>query len=68
VEAPTLAAFVDLYLAQHGGEPETVAKLGWLLENGSSIALPTNVPEDAARRRRASRVPQMCPECVPPGT
>ena len=32
MEAPTLAAFVDLYLAQHGGEPETVAKLGWLLE------------------------------------
>jgi integrase len=31
VEAPTLSEVVDLYLAQHGGEPETVAKLRWLL-------------------------------------
>src|SRR5213080_2205455 len=31
VEAPRLREFVDLYLAQHGGEPETVAKLRWLL-------------------------------------
>jgi hypothetical protein len=27
VEAPRLRELVDLYLAQHGGEPETVAKL-----------------------------------------
>ena len=31
VESPTLAEFVELYLAQHEGEPETTAKLRWLL-------------------------------------
>jgi integrase len=31
IEAPTLSDLVDLYLAQHCGEPETVAKLRWLL-------------------------------------
>jgi integrase len=31
VETPTLAEFVDVYLRQHGGEPETVDKLRWLL-------------------------------------
>jgi hypothetical protein len=31
VEAPTLSELVDVYLAQHDGEPETVAKLRWLL-------------------------------------
>jgi hypothetical protein len=31
VEAPKLSELIDLYLAQHGGEPETVAKLRWLL-------------------------------------
>jgi len=31
VEAPRLSELVDVYLAQHGGEPETVAKLRWLL-------------------------------------
>ena len=31
VESPTLAEFVDVYLAQHEGEPETTAKLRWLL-------------------------------------
>jgi predicted DNA-binding WGR domain protein len=31
VEAPTLSELVDLYLEQHGGEPETVEKLRWLL-------------------------------------
>jgi integrase len=31
VETPTLAEFVDFYLRQHGGEPETVDKLRWLL-------------------------------------
>src|SRR5207344_670831 len=30
-EAPTLADLVMVYLAQHGGEPETVEKLRWLL-------------------------------------
>jgi len=31
IEAPELADLVDVYLAQHGGEPETVEKLRWLL-------------------------------------
>ena len=31
METPTLAEFVDVYLAQHEGEPETVEKLRWLL-------------------------------------
>jgi integrase len=31
VESPTLTEFVDVYLAQHEGEPETAAKLRWLL-------------------------------------
>jgi hypothetical protein len=31
VESPTLTEFVDVYLAQHEGEPETTAKLRWLL-------------------------------------
>lgn len=30
-ETPTLAEFVDVYLAQHEGEPEMVEKLRWLL-------------------------------------
>jgi integrase len=32
VESPTLTEFVDVYLAQHEGEPETTAKLRWLLQ------------------------------------
>lgn len=31
VEAPRLRELVDVYLAQHGGEPETIEKLRWLL-------------------------------------
>jgi hypothetical protein len=31
VEAPMLRELVDVYLAQHEGEPETVEKLRWLL-------------------------------------
>lgn len=31
VETPTLREFVDIYLGQHGGEPETIDKLRWLL-------------------------------------
>jgi hypothetical protein len=31
VESPTLAEFLDLYLAQHEGELETTEKLRWLL-------------------------------------
>jgi hypothetical protein len=30
VEAPPLSELVEIYLAQHDGEPETVAKLRWL--------------------------------------
>ena len=31
VQAPRLSELVDIYLAQHDGEPETVEKLRWLL-------------------------------------
>jgi integrase len=31
VESPTLAEFVEVYLVQHEGEPETTEKLRWLL-------------------------------------
>lgn len=31
VETPTLREFIDIYLGQHGGEPETIDKLRWLL-------------------------------------
>jgi len=31
VESPTLTEFVEVYLAQHEGEPETTEKLRWLL-------------------------------------
>jgi integrase len=31
VESPTLSEFVEVYLAQHEGEPETTEKLRWLL-------------------------------------
>jgi hypothetical protein len=30
-EAPTLAELINVYLAQHDGEPETTDKLRWLL-------------------------------------
>ncbi|MGZ6589742.1 MAG: hypothetical protein ACXVHX_36460, partial [Solirubrobacteraceae bacterium] len=29
IETPTLSEFVELYLAQHAAEPETIAKLRW---------------------------------------
>jgi integrase len=32
VKSPTLAEFVEVYLAQHEGEPETTEKLRWLLQ------------------------------------
>jgi integrase len=31
IESPTLTEFVHVYLAQHEGEPDTTAKLRWLL-------------------------------------
>jgi integrase len=37
VETPTLAEFVDVYLAQHEGEPETVEKLRWLLSKAMRV-------------------------------
>ena len=36
-EAPTLAEFVELYLAQHDGEPETTEKLRWLLAKSVGV-------------------------------
>ena len=37
VESPTLAEFVEVYLAQHEGEPETTAKLRWLLQKAVRV-------------------------------
>jgi integrase len=37
VESPTLAEFVEVYLAQHEGEPETTAKLRWLLQKAVCV-------------------------------
>jgi len=36
-EAPTLAGLVELYLAQHDGEPETTEKLRWLLAKSVQV-------------------------------
>ena len=36
IEAPRLRELVDVYLAQHDGEPETVEKLDWLLAKALS--------------------------------
>jgi hypothetical protein len=36
-ETPTLAELVDVYLAQHDGEPETTEKLRWLLAKSVSV-------------------------------
>jgi integrase len=37
VQSPTLAEFVEVYLAQHDGEPETTAKLCWLLQKAVRV-------------------------------
>jgi integrase len=37
VEAPRLGEFVDFYLSQHGGQPETVEKLRWLLSKAVKV-------------------------------
>jgi len=37
VESPTLSDFVDAYLAQHDGEPETTEKLRWLLRKSVRV-------------------------------
>ena len=36
IETPTLTEFVELYLAQHDAEPETIAKLRWLLSKATA--------------------------------
>jgi transposase len=36
VETPTLSEFVDVYLAQHDAEPETIAELRWLLSKATA--------------------------------
>jgi hypothetical protein len=50
VETPTLAEFVDVYLRQHGGEPETVDKLRWLLAKRCACSA-IGVLASCARRR-----------------
>lgn len=37
VQAPRLSELVEVYLAQHDGEPETVEKLRWLLAKAARI-------------------------------
>jgi hypothetical protein len=37
LETPTLAEFVEVYLAQHEGDPETKAKLRWLLQKAVCV-------------------------------
>lgn len=36
VETPTLSELVEVYLAQHDTEPETIAKLRWLLSKATA--------------------------------
>jgi integrase len=36
VETPTLSEFAEVYLAQHDAEPETIAKLRWLLSKATA--------------------------------
>jgi integrase len=36
IETPTLTEFVELYLTQHDAEPETIAKLRWLLSKATA--------------------------------
>jgi integrase len=45
VESPTLAEFVVVYLAQHEGEPETTAKLRWLLQKAVRVFGETRLSE-----------------------
>ena len=51
VESPTLAEFVDVYLAQHEGEPETTEKLRWLLANRRCASSASRASRNSARRR-----------------
>lgn len=55
VETPTLAEFVEIYLAQHDTEPETIEKLRWLLSKATARFgdLPSNelAPADIAAWR-----------------
>jgi transposase len=36
VETPTLSEFVEMYLAQHDAEPETINNLRWLLSKATA--------------------------------
>jgi hypothetical protein len=45
-----LAEFVDVYLRQHGGEPETVDKLRWLLAKSVRV-FGDRVSASCARRK-----------------
>ena len=61
IEAPPLRELVEIYLAQHDGEPETVEKLRWLLAKAvdpfghrriSHLLTSTGRPPPAERRFR----------------
>ena len=73
VEAPTLRELVDVYLAQHDGETETVDKLRWLLAKAvrsfgdrriTTFAQPRSRPgECRSRPAIASRRPRRSGRC-----
>jgi integrase len=52
----TLAALAEEYLAQHDGEPETTAKLRWLLTKSTAAFGPTPLTELDAREIAAWRM------------
>jgi integrase len=45
LEVPTLAEFVQVYLAQHEGEPETTEKLRWLLAKAVRVFGERRLPQ-----------------------
>jgi hypothetical protein len=52
VETPTLTEFVQMYLAQHDAEPETIAKLRWLLSKATAAFGRLPIGELGAGRNR----------------
>jgi integrase len=56
VETPTLREFVEVYLAQHDAEPETIAKLRWLLSKATAAFADTRIGELAPAEIAAWRM------------
>jgi hypothetical protein len=59
--ALTLAEFVDEYLAQHDGEPETIEKLSWLLGKAVRVFGTRRLPQLRSKEIATWRMP------IPPG-